>query len=145
MPTCVGSTLDQFRASLYETLCANPDLPDAIALPALEAFHEAHSPPLLQPLYPSRRSVDTIPAVLSLQRPAWLQVLLSRRGFKAGARWVLLGSPTSIPAACMIHTPLPSTTSFHPPPAAAMADNVAAHACTYAWCMATGQLDSQGA
>ncbi len=33
----VGSTLDHFRASPYETLCANPDLPDAIALPALES------------------------------------------------------------------------------------------------------------
>jgi hypothetical protein len=39
-----GSTTTQFRGSLYETLCANPDLPDAIALPALESFHAAHNP-----------------------------------------------------------------------------------------------------
>ena len=78
--------MTQFQVSLYETLCTNLHLADAIALPALELFHEVHSPTLLHPLDATTRHVDTSPALLSLQRPSWLKVLLGSRALKAGAR-----------------------------------------------------------
>lgn len=82
-----GDASSEALAGLYSALCLCQELDDDKAVAMLEMVDDQiHANPL-QALAPSHRALDTTPAVLALERPAWLKVL-QQRGLKPGARWV---------------------------------------------------------
>jgi hypothetical protein len=80
-----GTTAAARYAAVYSAACLNQDLEDTVALSILNTCSEVLPTDPLKPLNPALRSHETTIAVMALERPAWLQVLL-KKGLKPGAR-----------------------------------------------------------
>ncbi len=69
---------------MYSAACLNQGIEDTVALAILDTCSKLFPADPFKPLSPELRSRDSTAAVMALDRPAWLQMLVNK-GLKAGA------------------------------------------------------------